>query len=141
VDGVSVDYSALLYDPVYAVIGVPAVIGTTEITVIDATRAKALPVSGGGQTAEVSSVGPAAFARVYELDAKGITRDVWLDAPLAFNGRTWTVRSWELRGSPNGEDLGEVRFLLKEYNAGNGGGGGGFVSSSVSSRSIAGGAI
>jgi len=23
------------------------------------------------------------------------------------------VRSYELRGSPNGEDLGEVRFLLK----------------------------
>jgi len=37
----------------------------------------------------------------------------WQDAVLTFNGRSWTVRSYELRGSPNGEDQGEVRFLLK----------------------------
>ena len=49
-----------------------------------------------------------------ELFAKGITRDVWLGATLAFNGKTWAVRSYELRGSPNGEDAGEVLFLLKE---------------------------
>jgi hypothetical protein len=136
-----IDYSALLFDPVYEALGVPAVIGTTEITVLDDTRPKEHPIAVTGGPAVVRSVGPGAFARIPELTEKGITRDVWLDAPLAFNGRTWTVRSWELRGSPNGEDLGEVRFLLKEYNAGNGGDGGGFVSNSVSSRSIAGGAI
>ena len=90
------------------------------------------------------SVGPGAFARIPELTAKGITRDVWLDAALTFNGRTWIVRSWELRGSPNGEDAGEVRFLLKEHAGGNSGGdgdGGACASSSVSSRSISGGAI
>jgi hypothetical protein len=36
-----------------------------------------------------------------------------MDAMLAFNGRTWIVRAWELRGSPLGEDEGEVRFALK----------------------------
>jgi hypothetical protein len=137
-----IDYSALLYDPVYAEIGVPAVIGTGEITVIDDTRPKTMPILSAASSAEVRSVGPGAFARIYELTAKGITRDVWLDAPLTFNGRSWIVRSWELRGSPMGEDWGEVRFLLKEH-AGNGGDGdGGFApSSSVSSRSISGGAI
>jgi hypothetical protein len=35
---------------------------------------------------------------------------------LTFNGRSWIVRSYELRGSPNGEDLGEVRFFLKAAN-------------------------
>jgi hypothetical protein len=110
----SINYSALLYDPVYAEIGVPAVIGTVEITVIDDTRPKVMPVNSGGQSSEVRSVGPGAFARIYELTSKGITRDVWLDAPITFNGRSWIVRSWELRGSPMGEDLGEVRFLLKE---------------------------
>jgi hypothetical protein len=114
----TIDYSALLYDPVYAEIGVPATmtaVGDTgvDITVIDDTRPKALPVQAGTQAAEVRSVGPGAFARIYELAQKGIARADYVDAVLAFNGRTWTVRSYELRGSPMGEDWGEVRFLLK----------------------------
>jgi hypothetical protein len=132
-----IDYSALLYDPVYAEIGVPAVIGTADITVIDDTRPKQLAAG----SAEVRSVGPGAFARVPELERNGIVRDAWQDALLSFNGRNWQVRSYELRGSPNGEDMGEVRFLLKEHTGGTGGGGGVSSSVSVSSRSISGGAI
>lgn len=110
-----VDYSALLYDPVYAQIGVPATLtaagtaGEVELTVIDDTR----PSTHTSSTLEVRSVGPGAFARIPELDGKGIAREDYQDAVLAFNGRSWVVRSYELRGSPNGEDLGEVRFLLK----------------------------
>jgi hypothetical protein len=114
----AIDYSALLYDPVYAAIGVPATMavdGTAvDITVIDDTRPKLLPVLSGTQAAEVRSVGPGAFVRIYELAQNGIARVDYADALLAFNGRTWIVRSWELRGSPMGEDWGEVRFLLKE---------------------------
>jgi hypothetical protein len=114
-----IDYSALLYNPVYAEIGVPATMttagdGAIDITVIDDTRPKALPVQAGTQAAEVRSVGPGAFARIYELAQKGIARTDYADALLAFNGRSWIVRSWELRGSPMGEDWGEIRFLLKE---------------------------
>jgi len=108
-----IDYSALLYDPVYAEIGVPATFinGENEVTltVIDDTRPKVLPAG----SAEVRSVGPGAFVRIPELEQNGISRDDWQDASLTFNGRDWTVRSYELRGSPNGEELGEVRFLLK----------------------------
>jgi hypothetical protein len=115
----AIDYSALLYDPVYAEIGVPATMTTVgdtgvDITVIDDTRPKVLPIQAGTQPAEVRSVGPGAFARIYELTEKGISRDDYMDAMLAFNGRSWIVRSYELRGSPMGEDWGEVRFLLKE---------------------------
>ena len=46
-----IDYGALLFDPVYAELGVPAVIGTGDITVIDDTRPKVLPVSAGTQAA------------------------------------------------------------------------------------------
>jgi hypothetical protein len=117
-----IDYSADLYDPVYAVIGVPATLsagtaGEVTITVIDDTRPKT-QASGGG--VEVRSVGPGAFARIPELTAKGIARDDYQDAVLVFNGRTWVVRSYELRGSPNGEDLGELRFLLKAIDSTNG---------------------
>ena len=103
-----IDYSAVLFDPVYVELGVDATLNGIEITVIDDTRAKVQTGSG----VEVRSVGPGAFARIPELTAKGIAREAYKDATLTFNGRTWTVRSYELRGSPNGEDLGEVRFLL-----------------------------
>jgi hypothetical protein len=114
----AIDYSALLYDPVYAELGVQATMtsastaGAVDIIVIDDTRPKALPI-GFDTGAESRSVGPGAFARIYELAEKGIERVDYADAVLAFNGRTWIVRSWELRGSPMGEDLGEVRFALK----------------------------
>ena len=112
-----IDYSALLYDPVFAELGVDATFsvgtaGEVAITVIDDTRAKTAAV--GGAQMEVRSVGPGAFARIPELDGKGISRSDYLDAVLTFNGRAWGVRSYELRGSPNGEDLGLVRFLLTE---------------------------
>jgi hypothetical protein len=104
-----INYSADLYDPVYSLLGVPATLNGIDLTVIDDTR----PKSGVSSNVEVHSVGPGAFVRIPELTAKGIARDDYVDAVLTFNGRTWIVRSYELRGSPNGEDLGEVRFLLK----------------------------
>src|SRR5262249_37659239 len=78
-----IDYSVLLYDPVYAEIGVPAtltvgVASPVEITVIDDTRAK----TQTSITVEVRSVGPGAFARIPELEGKGITRDNYKDATL-----------------------------------------------------------
>ena len=115
-----IDYSALLYDPIYAGIGVPAVFTSgmlvTNLTVIDNTRPAQLPAG----SLEVRSVGPGAFARIPELEANGISRGDWQDAVLAFNGRSWLVRSYELRGSPNGEDFGEVRFLLKAVESSDG---------------------
>ena len=109
----AVDYSALLYDPVYAALGVGAMLtitaGVVEITVIDDTRPKS--VSAG--SLETKSVGPGAFARIPELTEKGVARSDYVNSMLAFNGRIWIIRSYELRGSPNGEDLGEVRFLLR----------------------------
>jgi len=107
------DYSVLLYDPVYAELGVSAMLTTTagvfEITVIDDTRAK-MQTSGA---VDVRSVGPGAFARVPELTSKGIDRADYINSVLSFNGRMWVVRSYELRGNPNGEDFGEIHFLLR----------------------------
>jgi hypothetical protein len=113
-----IDYGALLYDPIYDVLGVDATltVGVSEIelTVIDETRPKTRTEGG----VETSSVGPGAFVRIPELVEKGITRDQWIGAVLTFNGRNWIVREAPVQGSPNGEDLGEVRFLLKEAHLG-----------------------
>jgi hypothetical protein len=107
-------FGAPLYGPVYAGIGVPATFNAVAITVIDDTR----PVTNPSGSGEVRSVGPGAYARIPELAAAGIARDAYIDASLSFNGRTWTVRSYELRGNPNGEEAGEVRFLLKAADVG-----------------------
>jgi len=108
-----IDYNAILYDPVYAELGVPAMMthtaGVSEITVIDDTRTKSLTTG----SLETKSVGPGAFARVPELTSLGVDRSDYDGSLLSFNGRIWAIRSHELRGSPNGEDQGEVRFLLK----------------------------
>jgi hypothetical protein len=115
-----IDYGVLLYDPVYAEIGVPATLNGIDLTVIDDTRPNVTTTNVGGDwmatagsNLDARSVGPGAFARIPELAGKGIERGDYVGASLTFNGRSWIVRSYELRGSPNGEDLGEVRFLLK----------------------------
>jgi hypothetical protein len=110
-----IDYSALLYDPIFAVLGVPAtltvgVAAAVTITVVDDLKPK-VEASGGLQTRGVE---PGAFARMPELNARGIAINDCIGAVLAFNGRSWTVRNFDLIGNPNGEDAGEVRFLLKE---------------------------
>jgi hypothetical protein len=116
-----IDYSALLYDPVYAEIGVPAMLnagtaGEIDLTVIDKTRRKSNTTNTDSGGIEVRSVGPSANARMPELAAKGITRDDLKGSVLTFNGRSWIVRSHELTGNPNGEDLGEILFLLMPNN-------------------------
>lgn len=113
------DVAGILYgmgSPVFAVLAVDAEISTGIVTatirVIDDTRAK---VQASG-SAEVRSVGPGAFARLVELAAHDIGHDDLVDSSLSFNGRTWIVRSYEIIGSPQGEDAGEVRLLLKADN-------------------------
>ena len=117
-----IDYSAMLYNPVYAELGVPATLtlagtaGEIMVTVIDYTRSKT-QTSG---SVEVRSVGPSAFVRIPELIQNGLQREDCEGAILTFNGRSWIIRSDEPLGSPNGEDLGLVRFLLKETESTNG---------------------
>jgi hypothetical protein len=116
-----VDYSALLYDPVYAELGVPATlsagtVGEIELTVIDKTRRKSNTTNTDSGGVEVLSVGPAAAARMQEILAKGITRYDFKGSVLTFNGRSWIIQSHDPTGSPNGEDFGEVIFNLRPNN-------------------------
>ena len=78
-----IDYSAMLYDPVYAELGVEATLTagaapSIMLTVIDDTR----PKTNTSGTVEVRSVGPGAYARIPELAGKGIVRDDYMDAML-----------------------------------------------------------
>src|SRR5262245_10751800 len=100
----TIDYSALLFDPIYAELGVSAMLTTTsgivQITVIDKTRAK----SNVTDLLETHSVGPGVRVRIPELMAKGVDRSEYIGSLLAFNGQTWVIRNAEPLGSPNGEE-------------------------------------
>ena len=118
-----IDYSALLYDPVYAEVGVPATLTLADtdgtevgITVYDQTRKKVLPAG----VAEVHGIGPGAFARIPELTTNGISCEDCRGAVLTFNGQSWLVRNFEEQGSPNGTSFGEVLFMLKAIGSSDG---------------------
>ena len=85
---------------------------------IDDTRPKTNSQRQRGGRCAASGLAP--LPAFPNSPSNGIARDDYLDAVLTFNGRAWTVRSYELRGSPNGEDLGEVRFLLKAIESSDG---------------------
>ena len=80
----TLDFSALMHDPIYQTLGVPATLtqGESEaaLTVIDNTRP--VTINTVGNPAEVRTVGPGAYARVQELTAQGITRAQYIDAML-----------------------------------------------------------
>lgn len=115
------DFQALLYNPVYGVIGVQAVlaIGThveTGLTVLDKTRGVDLVKEFGDVTTNVAiqTIVPAAVLRAAELIEREIDVEALIDATITFNAKSWRVRSYRLRPSPNGEGDGEIYLLLVE---------------------------
>lgn len=119
-----IDYATLLYGPVYAIQGVPAVLTLTDtagtevdLTVLDVTSGMAIDGAQGGRkrfTAEVETVEPAAMVRQTELTEKSIALADLDGASIAFNGKTWFIRNHGFRPSPNGEAEGEIALFLTE---------------------------
>lgn len=108
------DYRALLLDPIYDNIGVPAVItladGVTfvELTAIDKTAG----VEIGDNKAKVESIEPGACIRVYEWKALGRVPLELEDATMQLNGSVWDVQSFKIRPSPGGPRDGEFLLIL-----------------------------
>jgi hypothetical protein len=111
-----VDVAGILFSmisPVYVDLAVDATLqattgGAQNLRVIDDTR-RTTDVEGN---AAVQTVLPGAFARMVELAAAGLIADDCVDGLLTFNGQTWRITSFETLGSPQGENAGEVRFIL-----------------------------
>lgn len=110
------DYAALLFDPLYAAFGVPAM--------LTPNRPDAVPVglivverTASTDTTEEFELGtlrPGAFVRRRELDAAG-TAPADLDGgTLAFGGRTWRIDAHAPRPGPEGEASGEILMHLVE---------------------------
>ena len=114
----TIDYQALLLDPIYATIGVAAVITldtdsdseapTFDVTVIDKTGG----VSLGDHDSKVETLEPAACVRYSELTSNGLS-PVDLDgASIEFNGSSWKIKSWPKRPVPSGARKGELLLIL-----------------------------
>lgn len=108
-----IDYAADLYDPIFATLGVPAVLTMPDTTgealdliVIDKTAGTNVG------TVEMPTVLPAAAVRA--IDLAGIDLEDVENATLALNGRTWRVKSYRLAPSPKGEADGQVYLVLSE---------------------------
>lgn len=111
-----IDWNALMLDPVYAALGVPAVItiaGSGDVidglTVIDKTAGVLL----GEHDTQVDTLTPACCIRASEWDAAGQTALDLEGASIAFNGSRWNITGFPKRPVPaGGASRGEILLIL-----------------------------
>lgn len=107
------DYQSLLYDPVYGVIGVPAVLwmgvplGNVPLTVIDKTAGLMINAA-----VDLQTTAPVATVRAAELLAAGVALADIDGKLLTLNGKDWRIASFDLRPAPTGQSDGEVYLFL-----------------------------
>jgi hypothetical protein len=109
-----IDFSALLYDPIYAVLGVPAIVTPSTdasdipLTVIDKTEGVMIEE---GNAISIATTKPAAMVRVSELSSLGLTRSDLKQGRISFNNGNWTIVATQPKPGPNGP--GEVYLILQ----------------------------
>ena len=110
------DYTTILYDPIYAAFGVPATLTPNRpsatgmtVTVIERTTS-----TDASEEFELGTLRPGAFVRRRELDAAGITVAELDGGMLAFGGRSWRIEAHAPRPGPDGEASGEILMHLVE---------------------------
>jgi hypothetical protein len=97
-------------------IGVRGVIrpknSTTEIVLRVIDKTDGYEVEAGDGAAEAPTIEPAACVRLYELEAKGISREALTRATITMNGASWTILSTLDKRTPHGK--GELVLTLRE---------------------------
>lgn len=109
------DYQALLLDPIYAALGVPAKLGLSDgvtfyegLTVIDKTSGVQL----GDKDSKIDSIEPACCIRHKELTDAGLAPSDLDAGTVEFNGSRWTIVGYPKRPVPTGARQGEVLLIL-----------------------------
>ena len=109
------EYADLLYDPIYASFGVPAVLtpnrldATGIISVIERTRA-----TDASDEFEFGTLRPGAFVRRGQLADAGIAPAELDGGTLAFGGRSWRIEAHAPKPGPDGEASGGILMHLAE---------------------------
>lgn len=102
----------MILAPVYRSFGTDAVLTLNQtdhtIRVIDQTTG--IEVDAGGLS--MPSIKPAAAVRASLLTDLEISQDQLLDATLAFNGETWTVKNVREKPGAAGRSSGELQLIL-----------------------------
>lgn len=108
------DYSSVLYDPIYATFGMPAMLTPnrpgaigTAVTVIERTTSV-----DASEEFELATLRPGAFVRTREMTDAGITAAELDGGTLAFGGRSWRIDAHSPRPGPDGEASGEILMHL-----------------------------
>ena len=110
------DYTQLLYAPLYETFGVDASIrclyeDTFDLRAIDCTSGIAVTEGSG---VDVKTIRPAAIIRMRELAERGLSRDDLEDAAIELNGKLWRVKASMPKPGPSGEANGELYLFLIE---------------------------
>ena len=113
------DYTQLLYAPIYDTFGADAVIrclyaDTFPIRAIDCTSGIEVTEGSG---IDVKTIRPAAIVRMRELTDVGLGRDDLEDAALELNDKLWRVKASMPKPGPSGEANGELYLFLIEDDA------------------------
>ncbi|TIL34316.1 hypothetical protein [Mesorhizobium sp.] len=109
-----IDFDALLFGPVYTVLG-----ETARLTVKDGfpQDLSAIDETAGVEVLDgpsISTIRPAATVRSSELAEKGIAVADLPGAALTLNGKDWTVVAHQYLPTPKGETQAEIRLILEE---------------------------
>ena len=110
------DYTQLLYAPLYDTFGSDAVI---RCLYSDAFPIRAIDCTSGievteGSGIDVKTIRPAAIIRMRELAERGLSRDDLEDAAIELNGKLWRVKASMPKPGPSGEANGELYIFLIE---------------------------
>ncbi len=107
------DYSKVLYGPIYRTQGVTATITVagTPFTVNAKDLTSGLQLPTGGVDLETSR--PMVSMRMADLTDAGLDPDTLDGADLDINGNSWTVNAWKFMPSPFGQGDGEIYLMLE----------------------------
>ena len=113
------DYTQLLYGPLYDTFGSDAVI---RCLYADAFPIRAIDCTSGIEVTEnsgidVKTIRPAAIVRMRELIDVGLGREALEDAALELKDKIWRVKASMPKPGPSGEANGELYLFLIEDDA------------------------
>lgn len=109
-----IDYQALLLDPIYATLGVPAKLTLANATAYPGLKVidKTSGVTIGDHDAQVDTLEPACCIRYATLTALGLVPVNLEGATIEFNGSRWKIKSYPKRPVPSGARKGELLLML-----------------------------